>query len=81
MNAKLLKSISAKIYRQFPEVSGSSPKVSPQSSHRAISNLSSVTYLITYRGQVKAANGKTIQRIVRVVADSRGQIVKITTSR
>ena len=81
MEAKQLKTISSKIYRQFPEVSGCAPKVSPQSPILAKSKSTEITYLITYRGQVKSANGKNITRIVRVIADSHGKIVKVTTSK
>jgi hypothetical protein len=81
MDAKLLKSITTQIYRRFPEVSGSQPKVSPQSTPQAKSGSSEITYLITYRGQVKSPDGKTIPRIVRVTANSKGQVLKVSTSR
>jgi len=79
MNDKSLKSISTKISRQFPEVAKSKPKVQRQSGQKSKSSTS--TYLITYRGQAKTADGKSINRIVRVTADDGGKIIKITTSR
>jgi hypothetical protein len=79
MNDKYLKSISSKVSRQFPEVAKSKPKVQRQSSPESKS--SSSTYLITYRGKAKTADGKSINRIVRVTANDRGKIIKITTSR
>jgi hypothetical protein len=81
MDAKLLKSITARICRRFPEVAGSQPKVSPQTSPQAKSGASEISYLITYRGQVKLPEGKSIPRIVRVTANSKGQILKVSTSR
>jgi len=81
MDEKLLKSISYQIYRRFPEVEGASPKVSLHSSHHAKSGSSGISYLITYRGIVRSSNGKSISRIVRVIADSYGKIIKVTTSR
>jgi hypothetical protein len=79
MNDKYLKSISSKISRQFPEVAKSKPKVQRQSGQKSRS--STTTYLITYRGKAKTADGKSINRIVRVTADDGGKIIKITTSR
>jgi hypothetical protein len=76
MNDKYLKSISSKISRQFPEVAKSKPKVQRQSGQK-----STPTYLITYRGKAQTADGKTINRVVRVTADDGGKIIKITTSR
>jgi predicted lipoprotein len=79
MNDKQLESISSKVRRQFPEVSGSKPQVRRQSSQKSKS--SPATYLITYRGKSKAADGKSITRIVRVTANDDGKIIKISTSR
>jgi Tfp pilus assembly protein PilX len=79
MNDKHLKSISSKISRQFPEVAGTQPKVRLQSGQNSKSSAS--TYLITYRGKSKAADGKSITRIVRVTANDSGKIIKISTSR
>jgi predicted nucleotide-binding protein len=79
MNDKQLKSITAKITRQFPEVAGVQPKVRLQSGQKSKS--STATYLITYQGKSKAADGKSINRIVRVTANDNGKIIKISTSR
>ena len=75
MNEKYLKSISSKVSRQFPEVAKSKPRVLRQS------KFASSTFLITYRGKTKTADGKSINRIVRVTADDKGKIIKISTSR
>lgn len=79
MNDKQLKSITTKVFRQFPEVAGAQPKVKRQSGQSSKS--SSTTYLITYRGKSKTADGKSITRIVRVTANENGKIIKISTSR
>ena len=81
MDAKILNSISSQVYRRFPELQGSHPKVQLQATPQAKSNPASSTYLITYRGSATAMNGKSIPRIVRVVANDKGKILKITTSR
>jgi predicted lipoprotein len=79
MNDKQLKSISSQVSRQFPEVAGTQPKVRRQSTQKSKS--SPATFLITFRGKSKAADGKSITRIVRVTANDSGKIIKISTSR
>lgn len=79
MKDKSVKSVSSKISRQFPEVAGSQPKIRRQASNHSKS--SNPTYLLTYRGKGKTADGKSITRIVRVTADDMGKILKVTTSR
>lgn len=67
-----LADICDQVYRQFPEVAGSQPRVQPQPGDRL---------LLVFRGNVKAADGRTIPRNVRVVVSPVGKIEKITTSR
>jgi hypothetical protein len=72
MDHQIINSISQQVYQRFPEVKGSSPKVESQESGRV---------LLVYSGSATAANGHSIQRIVRVVAAENGKIIKMTTSR
>ncbi len=79
MNDKQIKSITSKVSCQFPEVAGVQPKVRRQSGGGSKST--AATYLITYQGKSKTADGKSITRIVRVTANDSGKIIKISTSR
>lgn len=79
MNADILKSISTQVFRRFPELEGTKPKVQPQSTPKSLSE--QMNYLIIYKGVVKTTEGKSVQRIVRIVATSKGKILKMTTSR
>jgi hypothetical protein len=81
MDTKLLKSISSQVYQRFPELKDCQPKVQPQSVPQAKSTSAVPTYLIIYRGSASAPDGRSISRIVRVVANTNGKILKITTSR
>jgi hypothetical protein len=81
MDTKLIKSISSQVYQRFPEMAGHHPKVTKQPTSQAKSISVISKYLLTYKGTVQAQNGKSIPRMVRVVADSNGKILKITTSR
>lgn len=72
MDRALLESICKQIYRRFPEVKGSQPKVRPyEASHS----------LLIFQGKGVAADGKSISHVVRVVVNQDGKIKKVTTSR
>jgi hypothetical protein len=73
MDAQTVQKISEQIYKKFPEVSGSRPKVQSQGSEG--------NSLLIFKGSAATADGKRIERTVRVVASDRGKIVKVTTSR
>lgn len=79
MDDKKLKSISSQVSRKFPEVAGARPQVKRQSNQKSKS--SPATYLITYKGKAKTADGRSITRIVRVTASDGGKIIKMSTSR
>jgi len=64
--------VNNRVYRQFPDLKGRKPTISSYAESK---------YLLLYKGSAKTANGKTISRTIRVVADEKGKIIKITTSR
>jgi hypothetical protein len=72
MDSKSLQSICNEVYRQFPEVKGSSPQIKAHGPEQQ---------LLVFQGKVKTSDGKTLPRTVRVVVDQSGNIKKITTSR
>ena len=81
MNSKTVKNISDKVYKRFPEVSGSHPKVNPHDGPQAKKAFSAPTYLLTYKGKGMGPGGKSISRQIRVVANADGKILKMSTSR
>ncbi len=68
--------INKKVFKQFPEMSGKKPTVSRES----LSN-GTFRYLLVYRGQANLPGGRTLDRIVRVTADDRGRILRMSTSK
>ena len=76
MDAKILSKLNKQVVRSFPELANVKPKVSAQSK-----SADAGTYLVTYKGKANLPGGRSIERIVRVVADGRGHILKMTTSR
>lgn len=81
-----LSAIAKQVQRQFPEVAGVKPTVQVQKPPQAKNTSSAIagpqpTYLVTFRGTVNSPSGNPIPRLVRVVANADGKILKITTSR
>ena len=75
MKAKLIDTISEKVYRKYPDLKGVKPKISPREGD------TSGDTLLVYKKKVSGPGGKSINRIVRAVADQDGKIKKISTSK
>jgi len=71
MDAAQLARICQQVERQFPEARGCRPRVQPQSNGTAL----------IFQAKAITANGKALQRIIRVSVNAAGKITKITTSR
>jgi len=79
-----VKSISTKVYRKFPELTGVIPSVNKQSvpNTNTLSKTNHAsTYLLTYKGVVSMPGGHTMHKIVRVVVNNKGQVLKMTLSK
>jgi hypothetical protein len=75
MEKGTIQKVSRQVVRTFPEMDGVTPTV------RAQPGSDADQYLLTYKGKAALPGGKSLTRIVRVVADDTGRIVRITTSR
>jgi len=75
LSSAIVERINARVYREYPELRGVAPTVGSQSGGGR------TQYALTYRGKVRTQSGATLPRQVRVVADERGQILKISTSK
>lgn len=75
MDAKTLSSICDQVYHRFPEVNGVRPKLQSMSKGQVSQ------HILIFSKQASGADGKSIQRVVRVVVSSEGNIVKMSTSK
>ncbi len=75
LQSKLIDKISQEVYQKHPDLKGVKPKITPREGEK-----SSDTLLI-YQKKVSGPCGKKINRIVRAVADEKGKIKKISTSK
>jgi hypothetical protein len=72
MDKAIISKVCAQVYQRTPEVRNIQPTITEQDEGRS---------LLAFSGTAFGANGKPIPRIVRVVADSEGKIIKISSSR
>lgn len=75
MKAKLIDRISEEVYRKHPDLKGVKPKLTPREGDK------SGDTLLVYQKKVSGPGGKSINRVVRAVADQEGKIKKISTSK
>jgi len=71
MDKEIFDQVNQQIYAKFPYLQGIIPDVSQEEDNS----------LLTYNGQSITANGHPISLIVRVVTNSTGKILKISSSR
>ena len=72
MDASAKSHVCSAVYSQFPEVRGSTPSVTSMPGGK---------FQLIFHGKAQTADGKTINRTVRVTADENGKVIKLTTSR
>lgn len=77
MKSKTVSQIARKVVKQFPEMAGIEPAIRRQDSPANGAD----QYLLTFKGSAELPGGRTLQRIVRVVADTEGRVIRISTSR
>ncbi len=76
MKRETVTHIARQVVRTFPEMEGVTPTVRSQEGGRGAE-----VFLLTFKGRAALPGGKTLSRIVRVVADDAGRIIRISTSR
>jgi hypothetical protein len=74
MSKDLIDTICSQVYSQFPDLKGVKPQMQKMSGPGA-GNI-----LVIFKGSSKTASGKSIPRVVRVVASETGKVIKMTTS-
>jgi hypothetical protein len=71
MESSAVDRVCQSVYRQFPELKGVRPSVRQSES----------AFLLIFSGKVTTADGKTLPRTVRVTANEKGNVLKLSTSR
>ena len=71
MEPSAIKQVTQEVVDQFPEMDGVEPSIT----------LRKEQFTLTYKGRASLPGGKEMSRIVRVVADQAGQVIRMSTSR
>ena len=77
MDREAIDRVNRKVSRQFPEMKSVHPSVKAESN----ASNSKQKFSLTYKGKANLPNGRTIRRIVRVVADENGKVLRMSTSK
>jgi len=75
MDPDAIARVTKEVVRTYGEMQGASPTV------RRETQAPEEQYILTYKAKVNLPGGKQMSRIVRVTADSRGRVQRISTSR
>jgi hypothetical protein len=75
MESDAIARVTKEVVRTYAEMQGVSPTV------RRETQATQEQYILTYKARVSLPGGKQMSRIVRVTADSRGRVQRISTSR
>jgi hypothetical protein len=76
MEERAIKKVTRKVIRQFPEMKGAQPTVRRRSGSGKKQH-----FELTYKGKVEVPGGRTLRRVVRVVADDSGSVIRMSTSK
>ena len=80
MQPASIQTVCQRVYTRFPNLRGVRPKVERQQLAGS-ADPTLLRYLLVFKTQSIAADGKTMLFAVRVVADAKGNILKLTTTR
>lgn len=76
MDKQTLARVSAQVARSFPEMAGVAPTIRSQPAAGDLAQ-----YLLVYKAKALLPDGRQMPRVVRVVADDQGRIVRMSTSK
>jgi hypothetical protein len=71
MNTEALQKVIKSVKLKYPRLEDNNPKVTAQGEN----------YLITFRQKDQLPGGKSLEQTIRVVADSQGNTLKVTSSK
>lgn len=74
MKKEAVEKVTRAVVRQFPEMNGVRPAVRSEKGDED-------RYQMIFKGAAELPGGKTMKRIVRVVANSKGDVIRMSTSR
>lgn len=77
MDKSAVQKITKQVTRKFPEMAG----VRPSLKRNPCAKNAADHYELTFKGTAELPGGKTMRRVVRVIADAKGRILRMSTSK
>jgi len=77
MDRELVDQINRKVVKQFPEMRSVRPVIQREDSSRN----GKAKFRLTYKGEAELPGGRKIRRIVHVIADENGRVIRMSTSK
>ena len=72
--SSIIDTICSQVYSQFPDLNGVKPQM------QKMTGPGNGNILVIFKGSSKTTSGKSLPRVVRVVATESGKVIKMTTS-
>ncbi len=76
MDDDTLARVAKKVTRQFPEMEGAKPSIRKERTPTG-----QIQFVLTFRGKASLPGGRTMQRVVRVIVNDSGRVIKMSTSK
>jgi hypothetical protein len=77
MDKGTLEQVSRHVAKKFPEMAGVRPTIRRQGN----SSSDDACFVLTYKGKAELPGGRKMSRIVRVVANESGRVIRMSTSK
>ena len=75
MERDLIRTISRKVIQRFPEMRNVRPNVKREHTN------SGLRFRLTYKAKVEIPGGRSMKRVVHVLVDERGKVLRMSTSK
>lgn len=75
LTKRQIEDVCRRVYRRFPELEGVRPRVKPHGRN------GSAKVVLLFKSKVRMDDGTSLPVSVRVVADERGKVIKMTSTR
>jgi hypothetical protein len=76
MDKSTIVKLSKQVARKFPEMEGVRPSLK-----RTCESNNGTNYELIFKGSAELPGGKTMRRVVRVIANKKGRIIRMSTSK
>jgi len=81
MNERVINNVCKEVYRRFPDLTGTRPKIQLFGSEKNLTASPSPKYLLIFRGGGVTTTQRNLSYVIRVIITAQGKILKMSMSR